>query len=240
MEDISDPKNEMIEEISSIISLLLSDTRRYLGGEISRKSYDKIGFINTKLNEIDDLFKAYRAKRVDRSYVNKIRKIIEPLNKINEETPVVEVEKILMVVTKALMVEQGYNQETPDVNEDDIIGAREKLFNAFKAVPTDNYGILKGVVKKQDNEDYSNSTEEKTIRIDYMKKIHDQFKATRPGGDFHDYLNGNYAADFNDLWDTKYEALEKQDIINAQKREREDLMHLREAFRVRALKAFTR
>ena len=240
MESLGTPQDEMIEEVASAISLLLNETKRFLVGDIGREEYDKIGFINIKINEIEDLFKYYKSKRVDKNYIDKIKNmVIKPLRVIKEETPIVEVEKILMGINKNLLFEQGYNNEQPpEVDEDDTLGAKERLINAFKAVPIDNYKLLKSIAKKHDMGDFSLSKEEKMIRIDYMKNIHNQFKTTMPGGDFQDFLEENYIADFNELWDSKYEVLEKKEIIAAQTSERENLKHLRESFRIRALKAF--
>ena len=204
-------KNELLEEILSHISLLLSETRSYLGGEVSEKEYNKMKFIPDQIREMENLFTEY--KNVDAKTIDKIRYIIEPLKKINYNTAIVVIEKLLLRMTESIMNEMGHDVKIHDVNEDDLVEEQQDLFNIFRQYPTTNYELLIDIRNGD-----ARVSKLKNLRVSFENKVRPEFNKSMEDplsvndNDFQDFVEHKLRLAFNQLWDEQFEELMKQEL----------------------------
>jgi hypothetical protein len=107
----NEPSMDLLEEVRSIIDLLLNETRLYMGKDIDRNQYDKMNLFTSRIEDLKNLLTTYQAKNSSRLLIKNISDIIiAPLTHIQDDTPVVHIEKQLINMMKYLNSAMGVDK----------------------------------------------------------------------------------------------------------------------------------
>lgn len=224
MSDTSD----LLEEILSHISLILSETRNYLAGQMNAEEFNKVKFISDQIHEIESLFNTYT--KVDEKTIDTLKRIvIKPLSIIKQDTPVIKLEKILLLMTKSIMNQMGNEVNIDDTNEDDLIEVQYDLFMIFRSYPTKDYQLLKDISTGD-----ARISQLKKLRRDFEAKVIPKYEASDKSIRFDDFVEEELKIYFNELWNTTFEDHAKEDLIQQGNENRYKLRNLKE----RILKKF--
>lgn len=198
--DIEQLKQDFLEEISSPLEMLLSDTRQRMSGILSVKDYNKIDIIKRVLMELERVINHYKEAGLPGDFMSKMFATIKPVLTIGKETELLDIDKILVGIIKQLNTARGIktNLDPSTHNEDDILAFKDELWDAFKICPTDDYELLKKSMKGEVSHVVLDTTWRKVIGP--IRKAHD--KETDPP--IADYINTSLYHIFDALWDEDF------------------------------------
>lgn len=227
--DIEQLKQDFLEEIAGPIDLFLQENRQRMADTMSAKAYDKVGMIEHVLTELERVIQHYRATKLPVEYLNKVLGIVKPITTIGKDTELLEIDKILVGITKPLNQERGMNPLGLAHDEDDTEALKDDLWTAFKDCPTSDYQTLKKVMSNDIGKKDQFVVKHKAItpiRKDYNKET---------DGPLAEYIESRLREIFSVLWDDEFEALALKDLQDEREREMKSLGGVKESVRTAML-----
>jgi len=176
---------------------------------------------------MQSIFNEY--KDVSKGFINNIKHIINPLNDITQETPIVVIEELLLKMTKTLMGIMGHNVKIDVANEDDLIGEQQDLFNIFRMYPTSDYNLLMDIKKgaaKTSTLRNLRKTFDDDLMAEFKASMENQSDATNQS--FQNFAEDKIRTLFNNLWDESFEKLVSKDLVLQSYKDRHKARNLKE------------
>jgi hypothetical protein len=227
--DFEQLKQDFLEEIAGPIDLFLQENRQRMADTMSAKAYDKVGMIKHVLTELERVIQHYRATKLPIDYLNKVLGIIKPVLSIGRDTELLEIEKILVGITKLLNQERGMKSLSIPRDEDDTEALKDDLWTAFKNCPTSDYQTLKKVMSNDLDIKQQFMIKHKvvsSIKQDYNKET---------DGPLVEYIESKLKDIFFVLWDDEFEALALQNLQDERERAMKSLGGVKESVRAAML-----
>lgn len=260
-ESKSTPEQELYEETVSAINNVLSEIVSYLSKHYNKElkssdTFDKMKTVSELIRNILQFIKHYKVttknikdNRITRGlYTN----VVEPLHKVQKDTPIIELEKILIASAKYILkIADKHSPVEHGAVGDDMINAHAKFQTLFKSFPTDDYTILKNILDRKVDLKAS-----KQLRLDYIEKVRKEYNATNKNSSretliqpqnsspedrwmtnvkpseedlFQDFLQDRLESDFEQLWDTSFKQQWLADYKNEVEKQRSTMAHLKES-----------
>lgn len=182
VDEEGDNLEQFIHEIYSNIHHNLTDLKNYLSEPTSNNKINKLNIVQDINDNIKSLIIDYINRGGDRQNIQHIEKIIrQELNKIDNDTTLVNVEKILVSITKKLIdtLENKYNTSDSIENEDDYYKDYRSFLKAFQYYPTKNYEALKKIVKSNIANPYKLSKEGNNLKEQIKKEFDTKWESYR-------------------------------------------------------------
>lgn len=266
------PEEELLEEIISHLSLVDYEIKQYLTSHIVREGFNtdgsidynndnseikfnKMESVNKLIQDMLNLLKEYKEKTNNKIIYKKIYElIISPLFHIKKETPIIEYEKLIIDLSKKILKIANYAHNKKDLGiiEDDIIAAHESFFRMFSHFPTDNYHLLRELIKGNRSISIKDIAK---FGIDYEKNAKTQFNLLKQkskneydieweqndnDAEFEKFLKLKMKKDFDKLWDEKFEKLWLKDHATEISSQRQEVSHLKESHKYKIIEIFTK
>jgi hypothetical protein len=257
-----DPEHLLFHEILSSLTGSLQTIVQHLSNEMNKlnnkpQDYPDVNFnknemVNENIRTILNHLKEYKLQTKNNSLPEKIYKIaVEPLHKINKETPIIEYEKILIHIIQKL-IDMGNFYKDDFIDDED--SEKRKYKNIFSHFPTDDFNILVGLTNGSlklkdythlDRQYIKNKKAEfdkkvtKTTDLDAKKDSYaSEWSDDTPEQKFRFFVDDEKDSDFETLWDTKFREKWKELYKKEAEAERQRLSHLKESIQYKILETF--